>query len=349
MGISVGSSYFTASISNDRINEMFTSNMPPHMTLWGKIKHFFFATGEREALDCLFKLCNPTPYLTCSEIEDTFFRLKELCSPAYKERFCYNHIDSSSANRLHIKDDNGHDLLYIEMNGEEFNYSILNKLFIFENDITPVFTQEHETNINGLSITHKKINPQSLSNNIAWMKNDFYYLSYRNNNFNLNFEIFYDDTIKFITSVNKGNNFHLWREEEKETYISSIINKEIDIQFRNQPINLSKKDKDDVFNHIKNKLDVCNLKLNSKCAQSSITHTVLTLIYRNESFHDFLKKTANDMNIKNVIITDIVNVLSNHIFEYMFMDEMSLPRDWIHVIRKSVRGLLLPTMQKLPK
>lgn len=88
------------------------------------------------------------------------------------------------------------------------------------------------------------------------------------------------------------------------------------------------------------KIGICNLKLNSECAQSSIKHTVLTLMYRNESFYDFIKKTANDMNIKNVITTDIVNVLSNHIFEYMFMDEMSLPRDWIHVIRKSVSDLL---------
>lgn len=253
MGISVGSSYLIASISNDRINEMLTSHAPPHMTIWGEIKDFFFATGEREALDCLFKLCNPTPDLTCCEIEDTFFRLKELCSPAYKERFCHNHIDSSSAGRLHIKDDNGNDLLYIEMNGEACNYNILNKLFIFENDITPGVTQEHETNIQGLSITHKKIDSQSLINNIVWMKNDFYRVSYGNNNFQLDFKTFYDDVINYITSVNKGNNFHLWREEEKETYISSAINKEIDTQFSNKQINLLKKYKDDIFNHTQKK------------------------------------------------------------------------------------------------
>lgn len=108
----------------------------------------------------MFKLCNPTPDLTCCEIEDTFFRLKELCSPAYKERFCHNHIDSSSAGRLHIKDDNGNDLLYIEMNGEVCNYNILDKLFIFESDITLGVTQEHETNIHGLSVQNS---PQELT------------------------------------------------------------------------------------------------------------------------------------------------------------------------------------------
>lgn len=42
MGISVGSSYLIASINNDIINEMLTSHAPPHMTIWGKIKDFFF-------------------------------------------------------------------------------------------------------------------------------------------------------------------------------------------------------------------------------------------------------------------------------------------------------------------
>ncbi|CNI72770.1 type III secrection system effector, WxxxE family [Yersinia pekkanenii] len=336
MGISIGSSYLTASISNDRINEMLITHAPPHMSIWGKIKDFFFATGEREALDYLFKLCNPTPDLTSSEIEDTFFRLKALCSPGYKERFCHNHIDSSSTGKLHIKDENGDDLLYIEMNGEVCNYNILGKLFVFEDNIKPWFTQEHETNINGLSITHKKIKSQSLVDNIVWMKNDFYHVSYESNNFQLDFKVFYDDVINYLTSVNKSNNFHLWREEEKETYISSIINKEIDTQVSNKHVNLSKKDKDDIFNRSGNNLGVYNLKLNSKCAQSSIKHMVLNLINKNESFYDFINKTATDRNIKNVITTDMVNALSNHIFEDMFMYEMSLPHDWIHVIRKSV-------------
>lgn len=340
MSISVGSSYLTASISNDRINEMLISHAPPHMTIWKKIIDFFFSTGEREALDCLFKLCNPTPDLTSCEIEDIFFRLKALCSPAYKEKFCHNHIDSSSTSRLHIRDENGDDFLYIEINGEVCNYNILGKLFIFEDNITPVFTQENETNIHGLSITHRKINSQPLFDNIAWMKDDFYHVSYGNNDFQLDFKTFYHNVINNITSVNKYNNFHLWREEEKETYLSSILNKEIDTQLSNKQINLSKKDKDDIFNHTKNKLGVYNLKLNSECAQSSIKHTVLTLMNKDESFYDFIKKTANDRNIKNVITTDIVNTLSNHIFEDMFMDEMSLPRDWIHVIRKSVSDSL---------
>lgn len=340
MSISVGSSYLTASISNDRINEMLISHAPPHMTIWEKIKDFFFATGEREALDCLFKLCNPTPDLTSCEIEDIFFRLKALCSPAYKERFCHNHIDSSSTGRLHIKDESGSDFLYIDIDGEVCNYNILGKLFIFEYNMTPGFTQEHEKNIHGLSITHKKINPQPFFDNISWMKDNFYYVSYENNSFQLDFKVFYDDVFNYITSANKGNNFHLWREEEKETYISSIINKEIDTQLSNNQINLSKKDKEDTFNHSKNELDVYNLKLNIECAQSSIKHVVLTLINKNESFCEFIEKTANDRNIKNVITTDIVNALSNHIFEDIFMDEMSLPRDWIHVIRKSVSDSL---------
>lgn len=339
MGISVGNSYLTAGISNDRINEMLITHTPPHMTIWEKIKDFFFSTGEREALDCLFRLCNPTPNLTSSEIEDTFFRLKALCSPGCKERFCHNHVDSSFTGRLHIKDESGDDLLYIEMNGKVCNYNILGKLFIFDNNITPCFTQDHETNIHGLSIAHKKINPQPLTDNIVWMKNDFYHISYENNNSQLDFTAFYDDVINYITSVNKGNNFHLWREEEKVTYISSVLNKEVDTQVSNKQINLSKEDKEDIFNRLNNELGVYNFKLNSKCAQSSIKHIVLTLMYKNESLYDFINKTANDRNIK-VITTDIVNALSNHIFEDIFMVEMSLPHDWIHIIRKSVSDSL---------
>ncbi len=340
MGISVGDSYLTATISNDRINEMLITHTPPHMTIWGKIKDFFFATGEKEALDCLFKLCNPTPDLTSSEIEDTFFRLKALCSSGYKERFCHNHIDSSSTGKLHIKDESGDDLIYIEINGEVCNYNILGVMFIFDNNIMPWFTQELETNICGLSITHKKINSQPLIDNIVWMRNDFYHVSYENDNFQLNSRVFYDNVIGYITSVNKGDYFHLWREEEKETYISSILNKEIDTQVSNKQINLSRKDKDGIFERLHRELGVYNLRLNSKCAQSSIKHIVLTLINKNGSFHNFINKAATDRNIKNAITTDMVNAISNHIFENMFMDEMSLPHDWIHIIRKSVSDSL---------
>lgn len=309
MSISVGSSYLTSSISNDRINEMLISHAPPHMTIWGKIKDFFFATGEREALDCLFKLCNPTPDLTSREIVDIFFRLEALCSPVYKERFCNDH----AGNKLHIRDESGYDLIYIGMNGEVCNYNVLGKSFIFEYNLTPLSAQEHKTNVHGLFITHEKIDPQPLIiDDIVWLKNDFYHVSYEGNNFQLDFKVFYDDAINYITSVNKENEFRLWREEEKEAFISSTINKGIDTLVNNKQINLSEENKDDIFNHLNNELGLCNLKFNKKHAQSSIQNVVLALLNKNESFHDFIEKTTKDRNIKNVITTDIVNALSNH-------------------------------------
>ncbi|ARF52139.1 hypothetical protein DSJ_23000 (plasmid) [Pantoea stewartii subsp. stewartii DC283] len=320
---------------------MLISHTPPHMTIWEKIKDFFFTTGEREALDCLFELCNPTPDLTSSEIEDIFFRLKALCSPAYKERFCHNHFDSSYKGRLHIQDENGNDILYVEINREVCNYNILGKSFIFEKNITPGIVKDHETSIPDLSITHKKINSKKSFESIAWMKDNIYQLSYKNNNLELDFTVFYDDIFNHITSFNKGDHFYLWREEEKETYISSIINKEIDNQLSTKKINLSKNYyKDYIFNRLKNELGTYNVKLNSKSAQSSIKHAVLTSLMRNRSFNEFIRENANDMNIKNIITTDLVNALSNQIFEDMFIDEMSLPREWIYIIRKSVSDSL---------
>jgi hypothetical protein len=340
MGLSVGNSLFTASISNDTINEMLITHSEPHMTIWEKIKDFFFATGETEALNCLFKLCNPEPNLTSSEVEGIFFRLKELVSDGYKERFCHNHIDSSSTGKLHIKDENGNDLLYIQMNGKVCNYTILGKTFIFENNIMPCSPQEHETSIDGLSIIFQEIEPQSPNDNLVWMKDSFYCLSYENNNFNLDFKAFYDDVINYITSIHKGNAFDEWREEEKKTYISAAINKEIDNQNQifNKNINSPKIDKNDVFECVKNDLGISSLSLDSKCAQSSIKHCVLTLINNNESWRDFIKKSFTDSNSKNIINTDMVNALSNHIFKDLFMTEINLPYKWISIVRCSVNS-----------
>ncbi|SUG58317.1 pathogenicity island 2 effector protein SseJ [Salmonella enterica subsp. diarizonae] len=48
MGISVGHSYFTATISSETINKMFSSDELPHMTIWECIKIFSLIQGKEK-------------------------------------------------------------------------------------------------------------------------------------------------------------------------------------------------------------------------------------------------------------------------------------------------------------
>ncbi|MFP1927281.1 hypothetical protein ACLEE4_00825 [Lonsdalea quercina] len=348
MDITVGNSFLTASISSDRINEMLMDHTQPHLTLWERIKDFFCTTGQREALACLFKLCHPSPEMTSGEVESIFFRLKELASPGYKERFCHNHIDSSSTGKLHIKDENGKDFMCIDMSGELCNYTILGKTFIYDGKIMPGVPREYETNVEGLSITYRKMEPQPLTDSVIWMMGGLFCVSYENNSLKLNFNTVYEDVSNQIASAQKGEKFELWKEQEKETYISAFINKEIDNQVGHRKALFSTKSKDIIFNRIKEDLSGYKFQLNSVGAQSSIKYCVLTLIRKDESFYDFITKTSVDRNVKEIITTDLVNALSNEIFEDIFRDEMNLPDDWQHIIRSSVRDSIRSYLEANP-
>ncbi|HBW2629320.1 TPA: pathogenicity island 2 effector protein SseJ, partial [Salmonella enterica] len=54
MPLSVGQGYFTSSISTERFNVIKESARPPELSLWEKIKAYFFTTYHAEALECIF-------------------------------------------------------------------------------------------------------------------------------------------------------------------------------------------------------------------------------------------------------------------------------------------------------
>ncbi len=331
MGINVGHSYCTATISSETINNMLSSGELPHMTIWEHIKDFFFGTGQKEALNCLYKLCNPTPDLTDQDIKLCFFRLKELASPGYQQRFIHDFSEESStgsSGSLYLKDENGEVFLYIDMNEGPCNYSILGKTFIFDTSLMPHSQQECETSTPDLSIIFQESESHSSCDSILWLKNGCYLVSYGKDKFNLDFNGFYQSLLSVIASVQQGDNFKLWQEEEQETYISAMVNKAIDTHSGDKQMKLSKQVKEGVFEHVKNNLGVHGLRLNSACAQSSIKHCVLTILNKNNEWGKFINQTTPEREVKKLITTDMVSAVSNQIFENMFGEKMGLPANW---------------------
>ncbi|MGX8940058.1 hypothetical protein ACWWJF_05035 [Symbiopectobacterium sp. Eva_TO] len=133
MSICFGSGMLKAEISSHHINEMINSNYQGESLfteLWEKIKDLFFSTGRYEAIDNIRKLCSPEKILTLDEAEGIFFKLKELASPTYKDRFCNSHLYGSKDNCMHIQDGDGNSIIVIAEKGNQFFYSVLDKVFI---------------------------------------------------------------------------------------------------------------------------------------------------------------------------------------------------------------------------
>ncbi|MGL9751236.1 MAG: hypothetical protein ACR5LC_08420 [Symbiopectobacterium sp.] len=57
--------------------------------------------------------------LTLEEVENVFFKLKELASPEYKDRFCNSHLYSSEDNCMHIQGDDGNTIPVIGEKGNK--------------------------------------------------------------------------------------------------------------------------------------------------------------------------------------------------------------------------------------
>ncbi|MFS1583981.1 MAG: hypothetical protein ACL7AY_15315 [Candidatus Arsenophonus phytopathogenicus] len=137
MSISFGSGFFETKITSYQINKMMDFNYRGEglfIEIWEKIKNFFFSTGRDEAIDNLKKLCNPQAPLSLNEVESIFFKLKELASTTHKNRFCNSHLYSSKDNYMHIQGDDGNVIIGIaEKDGQCF-YSVLNKIFICNNE-----------------------------------------------------------------------------------------------------------------------------------------------------------------------------------------------------------------------
>lgn len=114
MPLSVGQGYFTSSISSEKFNAIKESARLPELSLWEKIKAYFFTTHHAEALECIFKLYHyQEQNLTPVQVRGAYIKLRALASQGCKEQFI---IESQEhADKLIIKGDNGEDILSIEV------------------------------------------------------------------------------------------------------------------------------------------------------------------------------------------------------------------------------------------
>ncbi|WP_145541991.1 hypothetical protein [Yersinia alsatica] len=93
MPFPVGSGFLTAEISDLQINNMWSEDVLPHLSLWEKIKDFFFSTHQEEALQLLFDLYHPSPNTTPQRVKEIWEQLKQLASPGYEN--CFGCTDSN--------------------------------------------------------------------------------------------------------------------------------------------------------------------------------------------------------------------------------------------------------------
>lgn len=114
MPLSVGQGYFTSSISSEKFNAIKESARLPELSLWEKIKAYFFTTHHAEALECIFNLYHHQELnLTPVQVRGAYIKLRALASQGCKEQFI---IESQEhADKLIIKDDNGENILSIEV------------------------------------------------------------------------------------------------------------------------------------------------------------------------------------------------------------------------------------------
>ncbi|WP_339056952.1 hypothetical protein [Candidatus Regiella endosymbiont of Tuberolachnus salignus] len=345
MTLSLGAGYFpVTTISNDRVKKILNDRRRPHMTLWEKIKEFFFSNGQEEALQCLHQLCHPSNNTTLDEVENILFRLKELAAPKYKEMFHYN--ADSNDNFFQIKDNNGNRVFSISKNDKTFSYTILDKKFSF-NDPTMKFNspdngdfRSHPVWSDGLSIVFTKspinINDMKLS------------VAYKGNSLPLDVSKIYKDIMKIINEANTVEFYNQWLKQERNTYICAIINRQIDNavnQQLNKSIDLqreatlykfSPKERLYLFEKTMNYLNInkSDITIDTACAQSSINHVVLTYLSKNTMVSGFLNR-ENDRNKKNKINTRIACALSDLIYESIYNKNISSVRKTAYHVASS--------------
>ncbi|AHM74312.2 hypothetical protein [Yersinia hibernica] len=140
-------------------------------------------------------------------------------------------------------------------------------------------------------------------------------ISYQGKNITLDYTNLYDKFMREVRKVNKGEDFETWKKEEKTTYLSAVISKEIDNIHTVSGVKISNKDKDLIFDSAHRYIDDENLKLDTSCAQSSIKHCIRTYLNGENQINDFFEKESKE---KNKIVSEIVNSISNHIYENIF-------------------------------
>lgn len=116
MSITVGRGCFPAQISEMVVCRLVMDDDFPCLTLWQKIKDFFFFTHQGEAMEYLYKLCHPKPSMTKQDVLTHFIKLKELAYSGYEDYFL--NLGNEEILDLRIMGDTGNILLTVYFNQE---------------------------------------------------------------------------------------------------------------------------------------------------------------------------------------------------------------------------------------
>ncbi len=98
MSFNVGSGLLTAHISHHRLHEIKEKSSSPEISLWEKIKYFFFSTHQKEALNCIHRLYHHDALqMSEQDIRETFIQLRTLAAPGCRNKFVIdeNHSEVS--------------------------------------------------------------------------------------------------------------------------------------------------------------------------------------------------------------------------------------------------------------
>lgn len=131
MCLSIGNSFFVRTkITTHDIKEIQKSNSPIQLTLWEKIKDFFFSTGKEKAYSCIAKLNNALTELNSKEAEKNFLILKDLASERHKNHFieyCYHDNYGEKIKVFELKDNRWETIIKFHYSSDEnfFSYRVL--------------------------------------------------------------------------------------------------------------------------------------------------------------------------------------------------------------------------------
>lgn len=131
MSLSIGNNFFIREkITIGDIREIQKNNSSIQLTLWEKIKDFFFSTGKEKAYSCVAKLNNSLAELNSEEATKNFLTLKSLASEGHKNHFleyCYHDNFCERIKIFELKDDSWNTLIKFSYSsdGDFFSYQFL--------------------------------------------------------------------------------------------------------------------------------------------------------------------------------------------------------------------------------
>jgi len=112
MELYVGSGLLTGHISHENINHIIAHGDLPYISLWEKIKDFFFTTNIQQAMKCVDILSRPDKK-SYNEFSDSFNMLKNLSAPG-----CHKYFETEPMGqhvRFSIKDNIGNIIIDVKI------------------------------------------------------------------------------------------------------------------------------------------------------------------------------------------------------------------------------------------